>query len=48
MNTFIEWHKKNIEKYSKKFIKDKEFSKMNKLGIWSMNFEYPWNFRKSS
>ena len=35
-------------KYSKKFIKDEEFAKMNKLGIWSMKFEYPWNFRKSS
>jgi len=35
-------------KYSKKFIKDEEFAKMNKFGIWSMKFEYPWNFRKSS
>ena len=35
-------------KYSKKFIKDEEFAKENKLGIWSMKFEYPWNFRKGS
>ena len=35
-------------KYSKKFIKDEEFAKENKLGIWSMKFEYPWNFRKDS
>ena len=35
-------------KYSKKFIKDEEFAKENKLGIWSMKFEYPWNFRKAS
>ena len=35
-------------KYSKKFIKDEEFAKENKLGMWSMKFEYPWDFRKSS
>lgn len=34
-------------KYSKKFIKDEKFAKKNKLGIWSMQFEYPWNFRKT-
>jgi len=34
-------------KYSDKFIKDEEFAKKNKLGMWSMKFEYPWNFRKS-
>ena len=33
-------------KYSKKFIKDEEFAKENKLGIWSLEFEYPWDFRK--
>ena len=35
-------------KYSKKFIKDEEFAKVNKLGIWSMIFQYPWVFRRSS
>jgi len=34
-------------KYSKKFIKDEEFAKENKLGMWSMQFQYPWDFRKS-
>ena len=34
-------------KYSEKFIKDEEFAKENKLGMWSMKFEYPWDFRKS-
>ena len=34
-------------KYSDKFIKDEEFAKKNKLGMWSMKFEYPWDFRKS-
>ena len=35
-------------KYSKKFIKDEEFAKANKLGMWAMKFQYPWNFRKAS
>ena len=34
-------------KYSDKFIKDEVFAKKNKLGMWSMKFEYPWDFRKS-
>ncbi len=33
-------------KYSKKFIKDEYFAKINKLGMWSMTFQYPWDFRK--
>ena len=35
-------------KYSKKFIKDEEFAKENKLGMWSMKFQYPWDFRQAS
>ena len=35
-------------KYSDKFIKDEEFAKANKLGMWSMTFQYPWDFRKAS
>ena len=35
-------------KYSKKFIKDEEFAKENKLGMWAMTFQYPWDFRKAS
>ena len=34
-------------KYSTKFIKDEEFAKANKLGIWAMTFQYPWDFRKT-
>ena len=34
-------------KYSKKFIKEEDFAKENKLGMWSMEFEYPWDFRKA-
>ena len=33
-------------KYSDKYIKDEEFAKKNKLGMWSMKFQYPWDFRK--
>ena len=33
-------------KYSKKFIEDERFAKKNKLGLWSMKFIYPWEFRK--
>ena len=35
-------------KYSTKFIKDEEFAKVNKLGMWAMKFQYPWDFRKTS
>tara|TARA_B100000287_G_scaffold368081_1_gene364190 strand:+ start:101 stop:553 length:453 start_codon:yes stop_codon:yes gene_type:complete len=33
-------------KYSRKFIKDERFAKKNKLGLWSMKFMFPWEFRK--
>tara|TARA_B100000287_G_scaffold369887_1_gene367034 strand:- start:345 stop:806 length:462 start_codon:yes stop_codon:yes gene_type:complete len=35
-------------KYSKKFIRDEEFAKANNLGMWSMKFQYPWEYRKST
>ena len=35
-------------KYSTKFIKDEEFAKVNKLGMWAMTFQYPWDYRKAS
>ena len=35
-------------KYSKKFVEDEEFARTNKLGLWSMKFQYPWDFRKTS
>ncbi len=34
-------------KYSKKFIEDEEFAKSTKLGLWTMKFEFPWDFRKN-
>ena len=35
-------------KYSTKFIEDENFAKANKLGMWTMKFQYPWDFRKTS
>ena len=34
-------------KYSTKFIEEEEYAKKKSLGLWSMKFEYPWNYRKS-
>ena len=33
-------------KYSKKFISDEDYAKANKMGMWSMKFDYPWDYRK--
>ena len=33
-------------KYSKKFIADEVYAQKNNLGMWSMKFEYPWDWRK--
>ena len=35
-------------KYSKKFIIDEDYARVNKLGMWSMEFDYPWDFRKNN
>ena len=35
-------------KYSKKFIKDEDYARMKKIGMWSMEFEYPWDYRKNN
>jgi len=35
-------------KYSNKFIVDEDYARTNKLGMWSMQFEYPWDFRKNN
>jgi endonuclease YncB( thermonuclease family) len=35
-------------KYSKKFIEDEDYAKANQVGMWSMKFEYPWNYRKNN
>ena len=33
--------------YSKKFVEDEKFAIKNKIGMWSMDFIFPWDFRKS-
>ena len=33
--------------YSKDFIEDEKYAKENKLGIWSMNFQIPSEYRKT-
>ena len=34
-------------KYSDKFITDEDYARVNKIGMWSMKFDYPWAYRKS-
>ena len=31
---------------NKKYAQDQEYAKVNKLGLWTMKFEYPWKWRK--
>ena len=36
-------------RYSKKkYAEDQEYAKDNKLGLWNMKFEFPWNFRRNN
>ena len=35
------------KKYSKKFVRDEDYAKTNQIGMWSMKFEYPWDYRKN-
>ena len=35
-------------RYSKKFVADEDYARINKLGMWSMEFDYPWNYRKKN
>ena len=35
-------------KYSTKFVEDEDYAKKNNLGMWSMKFEYPWDYRKNN
>jgi len=34
-------------KYSKKFVADEDYARINKIGMWSMEFDYPWDYRRS-
>jgi endonuclease YncB( thermonuclease family) len=35
-------------RYSKKFIKDEDYAKSKNLGMWSMEFDYPWDWRRKN
>ena len=35
-------------KYSNEYIEDEEYAKFNKLGMWSMEFQYPWDYRRNN
>jgi endonuclease YncB( thermonuclease family) len=35
-------------RYSKKFVTDEDFARTNKIGMWSMEFDYPWDWRKKN
>ena len=36
-------------RYSKKkYARDQEHARENKLGLWDMKFEFPWDFRKNN
>lgn len=34
-----------FRKYSNQFVPDEEYARNNKAGLWSMVFEFPWNYR---
>ena len=34
-------------RYSKKFVLDEDYARINKIGMWSMEFDYPWDYRKA-
>ena len=36
-----------FRRYSKKFVPDEDYARINKIGMWSMDFDYPWDYRKS-
>ena len=39
----------DFARYSKKkYAEDEAYAKSNKLGIWTMKFEYPWVWRKKN
>ena len=41
-------HAVAYRKYSKKFILDEDYARINKKGLWSMKFDYPWDYRKNN
>ena len=37
-----------FRRYSVKFIEDEDYARVNKIGMWSMQFDYPWDYRKKN
>jgi endonuclease YncB( thermonuclease family) len=35
-------------RYSKKFIPDEDYARINKIGMWDMKFKYPWDYRRNN
>ena len=35
-------------RYSKKFVLDEDYARINKIGMWSMKFQYPWDYRRNN
>ena len=35
-------------RYSDKFISDEDYARVNKIGMWSMKFDYPWDYRRNN
>ena len=35
-------------RYSKKFVPDEDYARINTIGMWSMKFDYPWEYRKNN
>ena len=30
------------------FISDEDYARVNKIGMWTMKFDYPWDYRKKN
>ena len=41
-------HALAYRKYSVAYIEDEDYAKANNLGIWKMNFEFPWDYRRKN
>ena len=38
----------HIEDILKNLYLDEDYARINKLGMWSMKFDYPWDYRKNN
>ena len=35
-------------RYSKKFVLDEDYARINAIGMWSMDFQFPWDYRRNN